>query len=87
VSKNGRLRQGARVTRGATAAGACCCLRSWFEVTGDSADLEVWILEARQQVVLNGIPFGREPVDQLELGNQEHCQMARAAYRYKLHAF
>jgi hypothetical protein len=56
-------------------------------VTGDSADLEVWILEARQQVVLNGIPFGREPVDQLELGNQEHCQMARAAYRYKLHAF
>jgi len=53
--------------------------------TGDAADNEAWMFEARLRVVVNFIPFGREPVDHIVVGTREQCEATRAAFRSRPH--
>ncbi len=55
-------------------------------LTGDRADEEAWLFEARLRVVSGlGIPYGREPVDYLVVGSHSHCEQVRAAMRARPH--
>ncbi len=58
------------------------------QLTGDPADQEAWLFEARIRVVSNiGIPYGREPQDFIVVGTREKCEATRLAIRSKPHAF
>jgi hypothetical protein len=54
-------------------------------LTGDAADKEAWMFEARLRVVVKFIPFGREPVDHIVVGTREQCEATRAAFRSRPH--
>lgn len=56
-------------------------------LTDSPADGEAWLFEARLRAVVNGIPFGREPVDYFVAGTREQCEAARQAFRHRPHPF